>query len=521
MTVAIVIGTGRSGTSLAMQALDALGFPVVGDAVPAGENNLRGTGEAVELRDAMFRLHRSLGGPRGFLPDGWQNTSVACDTREWLTRYLSVGAADEGQPNLALKFPLSSLFLPLLRDAVREAAVEPVWIWATRPPAEVIASLMRAYHSTVENATATWVQRTFYLLRDSPDDTHLLPFGTWRENSDAQVAYLAGTLGCEDGERIAAAKACFSARLDHAQSDPPPLSDQAAAALERVSSMLDGKKGRLADLVSRDSDQFCDALMMLGTALNKLVPPSSITDDEAALRLAMLERLSQDPAEEAKMKDELEVLASRIREVAAENAKLLRQSSTDSGNVKNNTKSDGNSTGATVKDGARMREVEISRLSEENRTLRNELAKVRAAGEEQAELFKTERKQFEALRLSYQTLAQARDDAEESAETHHRAKLGAAEMRASILERRALRHEAQNEKLQQRLNAMSSEADSSAIASLREENLELSVRYKEAHQKLARTAAKLAESEAEKKRMRRSKSWRVTAPLRKLRQLFP
>ncbi len=221
------------------------------------------------------------------------------------------------------------------------------------------------------------------------------------------------------------------------------------------------------------------------------------------------------------MKDELEVLASRIREVAAENAKLLRQSSTDSGNVKNNTKSDGNSTGATVKDGARMREVEISRLSEENRTLRNELAKVRAAGEEQAELFKTERKQFEALRLSYQTLAQARDDAEESAETHHRAKLGAAEMRASILERRALRHEAQNEKLQQRLNAMSSEADSSAIASLREENLELSVRYKEAHQKLARTAAKLAESEAEKKRMRRSKSWRVTAPLRKLRQLFP
>jgi len=183
MTVAIVIGTGRSGTSLAMQALDALGFPVVGDAVPAGENNLRGTGEAVELRDAMFRLHRSLGGPRGFLPDGWQNTSVACDTREWLTRYLSVGAADEGQQNLALKFPLSSLFLPLLRDAVREAAVEPVWIWATRPPAEVIASLMRAYHSTVENATATWVQRTFYLLRDSPDDTHLLPFGTWRENS--------------------------------------------------------------------------------------------------------------------------------------------------------------------------------------------------------------------------------------------------------------------------------------------------------------------------------------------------
>nr|MCS5602838.1 hypothetical protein [Paracoccus sp. (in: a-proteobacteria)] len=72
MTVAIVIGTGRSGTSLAMQALDALGFPVVGDVVPAGENNLRGTGEAVELRDAMFRLYRSLGSPRGFLPDGWQ-----------------------------------------------------------------------------------------------------------------------------------------------------------------------------------------------------------------------------------------------------------------------------------------------------------------------------------------------------------------------------------------------------------------------------------------------------------------
>ena len=113
-TAASLTASRSSGTSLAMQALDALGFPVVGDAVPAGENNLRGTGEAVELRDAMFRLHRSLGGPRGFLPDGWQNTSVACDTREWLTRYLSLGAADEGQPNLALKFPLSSLFLPLL-----------------------------------------------------------------------------------------------------------------------------------------------------------------------------------------------------------------------------------------------------------------------------------------------------------------------------------------------------------------------------------------------------------------------
>lgn len=519
MTAAIVIGTGRSGTSLAMQALDALGLPMIGDAVPASENNLRGTGEAVGLRDAMFRLHRALGSPRGFMPDGWQDTRIARETRDWLANYFLSGRDGIAQHGFAMKFPLSSLFLPLVGAAARDAGVEPVWIWATRPPSEVISSLMRSYRRDVEHDAAVWAQRSFYLLRDAPDDTWLLPYENWRKDPDGQVGYLAEMVGCDDAERVAAAKSCFAASLDHAPAVVPPMPAKARSVAERISSAMDGQKGRLRDVVDRESTSFSETMRMLGDALNQLVPSPVLTDDESGMRLAALDRFARDPKKEAEMKDELEVLANRIREVAAENARLRRMPDPASNDSGDQAAPASGMTPPVFAEIMRLREAEIAQQAEEIETLRSRLAEALAAAEAHDVVLQDQRAQFDALQQSYQTLAQARDDAEEDAETYHRAKLSAAEMRANSFERLATRREADIENLKQRLNAAQTQADTDASNALREEMRVLSASLEAKDSQLSELAAQLAESEAERERMLASKSWRITAPLRGFRRM--
>lgn len=486
MSLAVVIGVGRSGTSLAMQALDKLGYPVLGTTVPASENNLRGTGESLALRDRLFKLHKALGGPRGFLPDDWQRHPEARATLNWLARYMRRGAVKDEGRKLAMKFPISALYLPLMTAAADRAGVKPVWIWASRPPAEIISSLMRSYKQDSDHAAAVWAQRSFHLLRDAPDDTFFLPYSGWRKDPNAQVDYLAQLLDVTDAERIAAAKGCFSATLDHARDAALELPETVAPAVAQVSALIAGRRGRLSDVMDRNAIPYFETMGTLADTINRLVPEALLTKGEAEMRLAILDRYSQDPVKEADMKDEIEVLANRIRAVSAENTRLRQEIDAEQGSV-----------AAAPPASPAAAHAQSAELV----ALREALAKAEAKIEEQAGKLESNLAQIQQQRDSYQALAQLRDEAEEDAETTHRAKLGSAEMRANRFERVARNREAEIEKLKQRLAALRDQLPQS-------------------EHMLEQTALQLAESEAERARMLASKSWRITAPLRGFRRIF-
>ncbi len=436
MSCYLVIGTGRSGTSLAMQALAALGVTVPGELVPASENNLRGTGEAIEFRDQCRDLHGALENFGGFRPDGWLDEPAAEAARDWMAGFLTrTGAAR--QP-IALKFPLSGLFLPLWQQAAQEAACPLRLVWATRGTGQVMRSLVAAYGASPRRAAQVWGQRSYYLLRDAPDDTLLLPFEGWAADPAGQVAALAKLTGAPAAARKRAA-AQFSARLDHSTEEPAPMRDAVRAVAEAVDAMLAGKCGELGKLVDRDGLPWLEAMTALSDLVVALVPRAPFSTDETEMRLRLLARLEETGVRSAKVDEELGILSNRIKSLAAENRTLRRQppAAPAIGPVHPTAELE-------------EKQAEIERLTVSNQRLDDELGAV------QDQLAAEVAKAAE-LREAFQRLSAQRDRLEEEIEGRYRQRLNLAERRDVNQAKRIEQFSATRERLNKRIEALTTD----------------------------------------------------------------
>lgn len=267
----IVVGTGRSGTSLAMQALGALGVSLPQEVVPPSEHNPRGTGEAIEVRDRMLDLNVRLGRVVAHRPEDWQRHPAARETVTWIENYLRVSKEKSGPHGFAVKFPLASLFLPLWKEGAERAGVKLRMIWATRDARQTIRSLIRSDNATIVQSSRVWAQRNYYVLRDAPPDTLLLPYEGWRTDVEGQMVVLAQATGVTDSNILARAKQQFLAPLDHTTDDAETLAPTAAEVASRIDSAIVGKSGQLDEIIDADlRDELSSLLWQILPELQKM-----------------------------------------------------------------------------------------------------------------------------------------------------------------------------------------------------------------------------------------------------------
>lgn len=319
----IIIGTGRSGTSLIMQALDKLGVTLGEDLVPTMRNNPVGTGESTAVRDRMVALNRALGRVNGFRPYGWQDQLATVETRDWICEYLDAEAQRAGPAGFAIKFPLTSIFLPVWMTAAIRAGVTLRFIWATRGANETIKSLMKAYGFSQDIAFLRYGQRSYYILRDAPDDTVMLPYEGWLSDPSAQVAILADTVGVRDPTLRGNAASAPVPSLNHAARGENPNLPDAIVALDR---MVSRKRGQLAEMIDRRSSGYFGAMAELSDMMTELQgkPSYGRSGEEQEMRLRMLSQISTSPNEEtARMNEQVEILTRRVQELSAENRRLM------------------------------------------------------------------------------------------------------------------------------------------------------------------------------------------------------
>lgn len=327
MAAVLVIGTGRSGTSLLMQALGALGIWMPKEVVPATENNLRGTGEEIAVRDQMLSLNASLGPVIAFRPDGWECEPVSRRTVEWIADYLAEKQAEAGVNHFAVKFPLTALYLPLWQEAARRANVPQKMLWATRGAPQTVRSLIQSYGTKPEGAARTWAQRTYYILRDAPDGTLLLPYEAWAENPEALVQKIADFVGIADApDMIAAAAQQFSPLLDHSAEREFEIAEPANGIAGALDQLIAGRQGELHEIVRRDDINFLRLMTRLADAILALAPRAVPVAEETEMRTNLLNRLGDGAnMETSEMKEQVAVLTQRIREVSAENRDLKKE----------------------------------------------------------------------------------------------------------------------------------------------------------------------------------------------------
>jgi hypothetical protein len=155
----LVVGVGRSGTSLLSGILGQLGFAIPQPEVQADETNPRGFGEprwVVDFHSRVLKDKRvTLNDSR---PAAWEQMALAApavhdELREWLRGELA--QADE----IVVKDPRTVWFLDLWRSCADELGARTSFVTMLRHPAEIVASARKSYGPGLTEAgrAAAWI----------------------------------------------------------------------------------------------------------------------------------------------------------------------------------------------------------------------------------------------------------------------------------------------------------------------------------------------------------------------------
>jgi hypothetical protein len=160
----LVVGAGRSGTSLVAGLFGQLGFHVPQPEVKANATNPRGFGEprwVVDFHAALMK--RAAVGLFDARPQAWadatrvaERTGCTAELGEWLGRELAA------QPRLVVKDPRTSWFLPSWTAAAGRLGVPVHCVSPLRHPTEVLTSVRTTAknHQTEATRAAWWVNMT-------------------------------------------------------------------------------------------------------------------------------------------------------------------------------------------------------------------------------------------------------------------------------------------------------------------------------------------------------------------------
>jgi hypothetical protein len=157
----LVVGVGRSGTSLLSGVLGQLGLHIPKPEVKADDTNPRGFGEPRWVVDFHVRqLRKGRVTINDARPTAWatmaetaDDAAVRAELREWLRREL------EENPAIVVKDPRTSWFLPLWTRVAAELDVTPDFVTMLRHPAETLTSARKSYGTKLTTASraAAWV----------------------------------------------------------------------------------------------------------------------------------------------------------------------------------------------------------------------------------------------------------------------------------------------------------------------------------------------------------------------------
>jgi hypothetical protein len=177
--VIVVLSAGRSGTSLLMKGLGALGMRLSENMIPGSVGNPEGFFEDTEIVDVHKELFEKLNThPVLPLPEGWLESEAAKKARPKIKKILENRLYDTDSI-WGFKDPRTVSFLPLWSRILNAPGTVPVFILATRDPATVASSLRRQINREEAITELQWLQRTTDALHHTAADCFIVQYEDW------------------------------------------------------------------------------------------------------------------------------------------------------------------------------------------------------------------------------------------------------------------------------------------------------------------------------------------------------
>ncbi|CAM3076238.1 sulfotransferase family protein [Lactiplantibacillus plajomi] len=168
----LVLGSGRSGTSVMTKSLNLMGVSLGTDHLLAPSKRINPKGY-FENKD-VIKIHKSLGSKIRYRPAtvGYYDQPQVKRDRQRLTTYLR--GAFQKQDNLLIKDPRMNDYIQLWQHVLADIHVTPVEVILIRNPLDVVSSNERAWHRDNTLAMRQWQVRTLLSLKDTQPQSRIL-----------------------------------------------------------------------------------------------------------------------------------------------------------------------------------------------------------------------------------------------------------------------------------------------------------------------------------------------------------
>jgi len=230
----LILGSGRSGTSLLMQVLTALGMRASGKLISANASNPAGFFEDRDIVDIHVRLLRAFDAlPYLPLPADWLTSEDAHAAKHALLALLRGQlAAHDGL--YGLKDPRLNALLPMWRDLFAALQLAPRYVLAIRNPASVVASLTSQYGIPATLAELIWLMRNVDALLNTDGDCFIAHYEDWFDAPNGLAQALLRHVGLEpvdDGALAAILARCIQPELNRCHAAEAAIDNPGVASL--------------------------------------------------------------------------------------------------------------------------------------------------------------------------------------------------------------------------------------------------------------------------------------------------
>ncbi len=216
--VIVVLGMHRSGTSLCMSVLDALGVRVDNEHA-LDVHNPRGYFEATEIVRLNEKLLRCAGinwftflAPA--LEDAGQENTAPDALKQRLSSLISQKVNLDPTP-WALKDPRFCLLLPLYERVFEECNLSPAYVLCIRDPRSVARSLKKRDHFPEIFSELLWLNHTMGAMRIAGDRIKaVVHYEKWFHDGTEQMLSLAAGLGLPNDRLRTSATASLETVVD-------------------------------------------------------------------------------------------------------------------------------------------------------------------------------------------------------------------------------------------------------------------------------------------------------------------